>query len=125
MRNGFTTGSCAAAASKAAVYMLLTGKDKSSITIDTPKGITYTADILDIKKEAGSVSCAVKKDSGDDPDVTNGALIYSTVSLAGEDYSNRVIIEGGEGVGRVTKPGLDRAVGEAAINTVQRQRIEK
>ena len=125
MRNGFTTGSCAAAASKAAVYMLLTGKDKSSITIDTPKGITYTADILDIKKEAGSVSCAVKKDSGDDPDVTNGALIYSTVSLAGEDDSNRVIIEGGEGVGRVTKPGLDRAVGEAAINTVPRQMIEK
>ena len=124
MRNGFTTGSCAAAASKAAVYMLLTGKEKKSIEIDTPKGIIYKAEILDIKREENSVTCAVKKDSGDDPDVTNGALIYSTVSFEKED-NNRVIIEGGEGVGRVTKPGLDRSVGEAAINTVPRQMIEK
>ena len=124
MRNGFTTGSCAAAASKAAVYMLLTGKEKKSITIDTPKGISYNAEILDIKMSEKEVSCAVKKDSGDDPDVTNGALIYSTVSFADGD-SQSVIIEGGKGVGKVTKPGLDRAVGEAAINTVPRQMIEK
>ena len=124
MRNGFTTGSCAAAASKAAVYMLLTGKEKKSITIDTPKGISYNAEILDIKMSEKEVSCAVKKDSGDDPDVTNGALIYSTVSFA-EGAEQSVIIEGGKGVGKVTKPGLDRAVGEAAINTVPRQMIEK
>ncbi|MBP5494289.1 MAG: cobalamin biosynthesis protein CbiD [Lachnospiraceae bacterium] len=124
MRNGFTTGSCAAAASKAAVYMLLTGKEKNSITIDTPKGIVYTAEILDIKRDEESVTCAVKKDSGDDPDVTNGALIYSTVSFM-DGAGQSVIIEGGKGVGKVTKPGLDRAVGEAAINTVPRQMIEK
>lgn len=134
MRNGFTTGSCAAAASKAAIYMLITGKDKNSISIDTPKGVTYTTDILDIKREESSVTCAVKKDSGDDPDITNGMLIYSTVSFVEKASSNDldstgdkvfcVNIEGGEGVGRVTKPGLDRSVGEAAINTVPRQMIE-
>jgi len=124
MRNGFTTGSCAAAASKAAIYMLITGKDKNSIAIDTPGGVTFNAEILDIKKDNGMVSCAVKKDSGDDPDVTNGMLIYSCVSFAGGDGLN-IRVEGGEGVGRVTKPGLDRSVGEAAINTVPRQMIEK
>ncbi|MBO4702895.1 MAG: cobalamin biosynthesis protein CbiD [Lachnospiraceae bacterium] len=124
MRNGFTTGSCAAAASKAAVYMLLTGKEKKSITIDTPKGISYNAEILDIKMSEKEVSCAVKKDSGDDPDVTNGALIYSTVSFM-DGAEQSVIIEGGKGVGKVTKPGLDRPVGDAAINTVPRQMIEK
>lgn len=125
MRNGFTTGSCAAAASKAAVYMLLTGKEKKSITIDTPKGISYYAEILDIKLSEKEVSCAVKKDSGDDPDVTNGALIYSTVSFAEGEGEQSVIIEGGKGVGKVTKPGLDQPVGDAAINTVPRQMIEK
>ena len=125
MRNGFTTGSCAAAASKAAVYMLFTGKEKKSITIDTPKGISYNAEILDIKLSEKEVSCAVKKDSGDDPDVTNGALIYSTVSFVENAGESKVIIEGGKGVGKVTKPGLDRPVGDAAINTVPRQMIEK
>ena len=70
MRYGFTTGSCAAAASKAAAYMLLTGKAKNKITIQTPKGIAYTADITDIKRSENEVSCAVIKDGGDDPDVT-------------------------------------------------------
>ena len=140
MRYGFTTGSCAAAASKAAIYMLLTGKEKNSITIDTPKGLSYTAEILDIKRSENEVSCAVRKDGGDDPDVTSGALICSTVSLTGtsskaaagdaEDGSTKVndytvIIDGGIGVGRVTKPGLDQKVGEAAINSVPRQMIEK
>ena len=77
MRYGFTTGSCAAAASKAAAYMLLTGKAKNKITIQTPKGIAYTADITDIKRSENEVSCAVIKDGGDDPDVTTGAYIYS------------------------------------------------
>ena len=66
MRYGFTTGSCAAAASKAAAYMLLTGKAKNKITIQTPKGIAYTADITDIKRSENEVSCAVIKDGGDD-----------------------------------------------------------
>ena len=122
MRNGFTTGSCAAAASKAAVYMLLTGKEKTNIDIDTPKGIIYSAEILDVKRSENSVSCAVKKDSGDDPDVTNGSLVYSKVSFA--DIKG-ISIDGGEGVGRVTKPGLDQPVGNAAINSVPREMIAK
>ena len=68
MRYGFTTGSCAAAAAKAAAYMLLLGRKKTEITIETPKGIPYTAQILDIRRTEDVVSCAVQKDGGDDPD---------------------------------------------------------
>ena len=128
MRFGFTTGSCAAAAAKAAAYMLLTGKKKTEITIETPKGIPYTAQIEDISLGERQVSCAVKKDGGDDPDITTGALIYATVSLnetEGETNPASVTIDGGFGVGRVTKPGLDQPVGNAAINHVPREMIEK
>ena len=146
MRYGFTTGSCAAAASKAATYMLLTGKIKEEIQITTPKGIIYNAKIEDINRGDGYVSCAVRKDGGDDPDITTGMLVYSRVSLNeseagaaganGDDVgeamgatggvagAERIIIDGGEGVGRVTKPGLDRPVGDAAINTVPREMIK-
>ena len=134
MRYGFTTGSCAAAASKAAAYMLLTGNAKNKITIQTPKGIAYTADITDIKRSENEVSCAVIKDGGDDPDVTTGAYIYASVRILHSDTSalckkkqDLVIIniDGGDGVGRVTKPGLDQPVGNAAINHVPREMIEK
>lgn len=128
MRYGFTTGSCAAAASKAAAYMLLSGNPKEEIMILTPKGITFTAKILDIDRKENSVSCAVQKDGGDDPDITTGALIYATVSLAKADAAKadeqaQIIIDGGAGVGRVTKPGLDQPVGNAAINHVPREMI--
>ena len=106
MRYGFTTGSCATAAAKAAAYMLLTGRIKTEITIDTPKGIPYTAKILDIDRKEREVSCAVEKDGGDDPDITSGALIYAKVSLI-EGSGEQIVIDGGIGVGRVTKPGLD------------------
>ena len=130
MRYGFTTGSCAAAAAKAAAYMLLSGRNKTSIAIETPKGITFTAKILDIKRSEHEVSCAVEKDGGDDPDITTGALIYAKVSFEGEDIhtkqaSPKVFIDGGIGVGRVTKPGLDQPVGNAAINHVPREMITK
>ena len=134
MRYGFTTGSCAAAASKAAAYMLLTGKAKNKITIQTPKGIAYTADITDIKRSENEVSCAVIKDGGDDPDVTTGAYIYASVRILHSDTSALckkrqelviINIDGGDGVGRVTKPGLDQPVGNAAINHVPREMIEK
>lgn len=78
MRYGFTTGSCAAAAAKAAAYMLLTGKIKNCITIETPKGIPYTAEVTDIVRGESQVSCAVVKDGGDDPDVTSGSKICAT-----------------------------------------------
>ncbi len=130
MRYGFTTGSCAAAASKAAAYMLLTGKRKTEITIETPKGIPYTAQLIDIVRSEKEVSCAVEKDGGGDPDITTGTLIYakvsySALSLDEKQGSPRIVIDGGIGVGRVTKPGLDQPVGNAAINRVPREMIEK
>ncbi len=130
MRYGFTTGSCAAAASKAAAYMLLTGKRKTEITIETPKGIPYTAQLIDIVRSEKEVSCAVEKDGGDDPDITTGTLIYAKVSygvlsLEEKQESPQIVIDGGIGVGRVTKPGLDQPVGNAAINHVPREMIEK
>lgn len=136
MRYGFTTGSCAAAAAKAAAYMLLTGKEKQTIEIMTPKGIPYAAEICDRKRMENQVSCAVIKDGGDDPDVTTGYPVYATVTLQEEkeqeaaskkpDSSDaKITIDGGEGVGRVTRPGLDQPVGNAAINHVPREMIEK
>ncbi|MCM1326620.1 MAG: cobalt-precorrin-5B (C(1))-methyltransferase CbiD [Bacteroidales bacterium] len=126
MRYGFTTGSCAAAAAKAAAYMLLTGKKKTEIVIETPKGIPYKARILHIDRRENEVSCAVEKDGGDDPDITTGALIYAKVSFGeGRPASPCILIEGGSGVGRVTKPGLDQPVGNAAINHVPREMITK
>ncbi len=214
MRNGFTTGSCAAAASKAAAWMLFSGQEKKEITIMTPKGIPYTAAIEEIRREKGMVSCAVRKDGGDDPDITTGSLVFSEVRIweetagevpngrigaggpesqlvnitqyerrgktdsedelvdiiytdknaecdlncsvvnitqnegrgktdsedglaSSEAYSGenrltgnanraaRIVIDGGTGVGRVTRPGLDQPIGSAAINHVPREMIEK
>ena len=129
MRYGFTTGSCAAAAAKAAAYMLLSGRQKNTITIETPKGIPYTAEILEITRGENAVQCAVRKDGGDDPDLTSGALIYAEVSLTDHTRTQatdtRIHIDGGIGVGRVTKPGLDQPVGNAAINHVPREMIAK
>lgn len=133
MRYGFTTGSCAAAAAKAAAYMLLTGRKKTEITIETPRGIPYKAQLVKIERKEREVSCAVEKDGGDDPDITTGALICARVSYreeTGEKHKEqqkcaRIRIEGGIGVGRITKPGLDQPVGNAAINHVPREMIEK
>ena len=132
MRYGFTTGSCAAAAAKAAAYMLLSGNEKKQITIETPKGILFDAVIVDIARAENMVSCGVVKDGGDDPDITTGAHICAKVGFAhtdGEQLQESgqpyIDIEGGTGVGRVIKPGLDQPVGNAAINHVPREMIEK
>lgn len=122
LRLGYTTGSCAAAAAKAAAWMLLTGKRKEQIQIYTPKGIVLDLQVLDIQMEDGRVSCAIEKDSGDDPDVTKGTHIVATVSRTEEPG---IHIDGGVGVGRVTKPGLDQPVGNAAINSVPRKMIQE
>ena len=124
---GFTTGSCAAAAAKAAAYMLLTGKIKNCITIETPKGIPYTAEVTDIVRGESQVSCAVVKDGGDDPDVTSGSKICATVTAdnRGDGEKKLLQIDGGKGVGRVTRPGLDQPVGNAAINHVPREMITR
>ncbi len=121
LRKGFTTGSCAAAAAKAAAFMLLFGGETKEISILTPKGISLQLSVLDITKGADWVSCAIRKDSGDDPDVTNGVLVYAKV----EKIEEGIVIDGGEGVGRVTKKGLEQPVGAAAINHVPREMIAK
>ena len=122
LRLGYTTGSCAAAAAKAAAWMLLTGRKKDTIRLQTPKGIELNLDVLNIQRSADEVRCAIRKDSGDDPDVTRGTLIFAAVR---KSATPGVTIDGGEGVGRVTKPGLDQPVGAAAINSVPRKMIEE
>ena len=127
MRQGFTTGSCAAAAAAAAAQMLLTGKIVQEAAIRTPKGPIFRAQILnqEIRRGEGSHApvscrCAVRKDGGDDPDITTGTLIEAEVSWSEEPG---ITIDGGIGIGRVTKPGLDQPVGAAAINHVPREMI--
>ena len=124
LRTGFTTGSCAAAAGKAALIMMLTGDEINNVSIVTPKGPVYNAEILNIVKNAelSEVTCSVIKDGGDDPDVTTGAYINVTVRKSDEEG---IHIDGGEGVGRVTKPGLDQPIGAAAINSVPRKMIKE
>ena len=120
LRCGYTTGSCATAAAKAAATMLLTGERVDSVRIDTPKGITLNLEPLEVELAENYVSCAIRKDSGDDPDDTNGILVFAKVERAVEPG---VHIEGGVGVGRVTKPGLACAVGGPAINPTPRRMI--
>ena len=122
LRFGYTTGSCAAAAAKAAAWMLLTRQRKETISLITPKGVALTLPVLDIAMEENRVSCAIRKDSGDDPDVTNGTLIYAEVTRR---EASGIAVDGGFGVGRVTKKGLDQSVGSAAINSVPRQMIRE
>ena len=123
MRNGFTTGSCAAAAAKAASYMLFTKTKKEKISIITPKGIVYEPDVECIDIGLDYVACGIKKDGGDDPDITNG--IYICAKVKESESQEQVKILGGVGVGRVTRPGLEMPVGQWAINSTPRRMIEK
>ena len=120
LRCGYTTGSCATAAAKAAATMLLIGERVESVRIDTPKGIVLSLEPLEVEQTADYVSCAIRKDSGDDPDDTNGVLVFAKVERVAEPG---VHIEGGVGVGRVTKPGLACAQGGPAINPTPRRMI--
>ena len=122
LRLGYTTGSCAAAAAKAAAYMLLTGRRKNTIDLLTPKGIRLHLTVEEIRITSAEASCAIRKDSGDDPDATRGTLIFACVRKT--DVPG-ILIDGGAGVGRVTKRGLDQPVGAAAINSVPRRMIEE
>lgn len=127
LRFGYTTGSCAAAAAKGAAEILLGGKKISETELMTPKGILLNLELLDIRQGENAVSCAVRKDAGDDPDTTDGILVYARVEKMTElpDDTNRILIDGGVGVGRVTKPGLKQPIGEAAINPVPKAMILK
>lgn len=120
LRCGYTTGTCAAAAAAGAARLLLTGERLPAVRVDTPAGITVEAELLDHAAGPGWASCAVRKDGGDDPDVTDGALICAR---AERTDTPGVTIDGGVGVGRVTRPGLDQPVGQAAINSTPRRMI--
>lgn len=120
LRSGYTTGSCAAAAAGAATRMLLDGTTLNDVSLLTPKGVTLNLKIEEISKSKDFVRCAVRKDSGDDPDVTNGIMVFATVRRV---QGSQIILDGGIGVGRVTLPGLSQKVGEAAINKVPKQMI--
>ncbi len=122
LRFGYTTGTCAAAATKAAALGLVTGKMPERVEILTPKGILLNLEVLEAKLGKGQASCAIKKFSGDDPDATDGIMVYSEVSWRKEPG---IFVDGGAGVGRVTKPGLKQAIGEPAINPVPMEMIKR
>jgi len=122
MRCGYTTGTCAAAASRAAAELLLRGESVCAVTVSTPAGIDVVVEIEESDAGDGWAECAVCKDSGDDPDVTNGALVYSRVEQCADPG---IHIDGGLGVGRVTREGLDQPVGAAAINSTPRRMIRE
>lgn len=153
LRTGYTTGSCAAGAAKAATMMLLGDDIPATVKLMTPRGIELTLDVIDPQVERGAgdpgpgaspdadptltatatptrASCAIRKDAGDDPDITDGTLVYATVTRTpvpdpekAEAAGSHVTIDGGVGVGRVTREGLNQPVGAAAINSVPRQMI--
>ena len=143
LRLGYTTGSCAAAAAKAAAKMLLTKEPVYDVKLLTPRGISLHLEVLDITWGKEYVSCAIQKDAGEDPDVTDGILVYAKVSkkqqqavdkivFAGNDFTvcdvncsskERIRIVGGPGVGLVTKPGLEQPQGAWAINQIPRKMI--
>lgn len=126
LRTGYTTGSCAAAAAKAATHMLVSGEVIKEVSLVTPADIRLYLEVEDIVKENNYVSCAIRKDSGDDPDVTNGILVYARVTFAQDDVvKSKVILEAGEGIGRVTQKGLEQSIGDPAINLVPRRMIRE
>lgn len=119
-KNGYTTGTCAAAATQAALYKLLFNKEYAEVEVDLPAGGLITIPVKKIYLRGNQATAEVTKDAGDDPDVTDGLSILATVKILDQPD---IIIEGGLGVGRVKKPGLAVAVGEAAINPGPRSMI--
>lgn len=122
LRCGYTTGTCAAAAAKAAAFMLFLQKDIHETELILPEGTKLNLLVEEITREPELVRCAVRKDGGDDPDATHGLLIFASVKKGRKDG---VEITGGRGVGTVTKKGLWQKVGEAAINRVPREMITR
>jgi len=125
LKTGYTTGTSATAATKAALLALISGKAVDNIFVSLPKGGTAKLKIAWTKVEGNgsSSTSAVIKNAGDDPDVTHGAEICSTVSFT--DQVGKIVVDGGIGVGRVTKPGLGLEIGKAAINQTPTKMIEQ
>jgi len=119
LRCGYTTGACAAAAAKAATEMLLGSQLVDEVSLTIPGSDTPVFEVLSAFFDENTASCAVKKNSGDDPDITDGVHVYATVTR----IANGIEIDGGDGIGRITKPGLDQPVGNVAINSVPRKMI--
>lgn len=137
LRCGYTTGTCAAAASMAAAAMLLGEEAVEQVSVETPGGVRFLLSVEEIRRASGWVSCAVRKDGGDDPDVTHGMQICARVGVTppepetpGGWYEYKsggltLKIKGGVGIGLVTKAGLSCQVGKHAINPVPRDMIFK
>ncbi len=122
LRCGYTTGTCAAAATRAATDLLLGGSAPATISVNTPAGICVEVDVEEASRGNGWAQCSVRKDAGDDPDVTDGILVQARVGISACEGLH---VDGGVGVGRVTKEGLDQPPGSAAINAVPRSMIER
>lgn len=122
LRCGYTTGSCAAAAAKAAALMVHTGKIPAEVTLETPAGIKLSLKVGQPQYSGNEASCCITKDAGDDPDVTNGIKIFATVRKRDD---GQVVIDGGEGIGRITRQGFWGEVGDAAINPVPCKMIKE
>ena len=124
LRCGYTTGTCAALAAAGAVRLLLTGERPETVSLTTPKGLEVSVPLAgaELLEPGQRARCAVRKDAGDDRDVTDGMLVWAEVARSARPG---VSIDGGEGVGRVTRPGLDQPVGAAAINRAPRRMIEE
>lgn len=120
MKNGYTTGTCAQAAAKGACIMLANQKIVGAVEVETPSGVRADLNLTDQEVGNDFAKCAVIKDAGDDPDVTDGAKIYAEVRVC---ERSGVTVMGGKGIGRITKPGLALQVGEWAINPVPRKMI--
>lgn len=121
-RKGYTTGSCATAAAKVAALMILEQKLFSQVSILTPSGVKLDLDVLEARFDKKTATAAIEKDGGDDIDVTHGMLIFATVTL---NDTGVITIDGGEGVGRVTREGVRHEIGAAAINETPRRTIEE
>src|SRR5258708_852530 len=121
LRRGWTTGTCATAAAKAAYTALLTGEFPDPVEVTLPRGERVSFALAVARKDAGSATAGVVKDAGDDPDVTHGALVLATVRTAAP--GSGVTFRAGAGVGIVTRPGLPIPPGEPAINPVPRRMI--
>ncbi|MCX7883586.1 MAG: cobalt-precorrin-5B (C(1))-methyltransferase CbiD [Caloramator sp.] len=121
LRCGYTTGSCAAGAAKAAAIGIIYGKIPDYVQIDTPSGIVLNLKVDDKCLEENYASCCIVKDAGDDPDVTDGIKIYAKVSKRDD---KDIVIDGGEGIGVITRDGFWGKTGDKAINKVPRKMIE-
>ena len=122
LRCGYTTGSCATAAAKSAAFMLESGEKINYVEIDTPANVILKVEVYNAIITREYASCSIVKDAGDDPDNTDGIEIFARVSKRNDE---KIVIDGGEGIGRITRKGLFGEVGEAAINPVPRQMIER